>query len=68
MYSNLKLAMKNQKVTATMIAKLLECRIATVTNKINGKTISGFNTDEALKIKKAFFQNHDYDTLFERRW
>lgn len=66
MYSNLKYAMKEQKITEKMIAKLLDCRIATVCDKINGKTISGFSVDEAIKIQSYFFSDREFRNLFSR--
>ena len=66
MYENLVNAMKQKGITAKQIANLLECRSATISDKINGVTERGFYFDEAAKIKKVFFQEFDYDFLFAR--
>lgn len=66
MYANLLNAMKQKKVTALQIANLLECRPATVSDKLNGTVKCGFYFAEAQKIKKVFFQEYDYDFLFEQ--
>ncbi len=66
MYENLLNVMKRKKVTALQIANLLECRPATVSDKLNGAVKCGFYFTEAQKIKKVFFQEYDYDFLFEQ--
>ena len=66
MYNNLLKIMREKKITATQIASLLECRIATVSDKLNGVVASGFTFDEAAKIKKVFFPEYDYDFLYSR--
>ncbi len=63
MYKNLLSAMKLKSITATQMAELLEVRIATVSDKINGK--SRFYFDEAIKIKKVFFPEYEIEYLFE---
>jgi len=63
MYKNLSNAMKQKNITATQIAELLEVRLATVSDKINGK--SRFYFDEAMKIKKVFFPEFVIEYLFE---
>lgn len=67
MYSRLAEAMKKKNVTTTQIANLLGCRIATVSDKINGVVECGFYFDEAVKIKKVFFPEYDIEYLFERK-
>lgn len=67
MYENLVEIMKKKGVTAVQIASLLECRQATVSDKINGITERGFYFDEASKIKRVFFPEFDYDYLFDRK-
>lgn len=57
MYENLLNVMKRKKVTALQIANLLECRPATVSDKLNGTVKCGFYFTEAQKIKKVFFKN-----------
>ena len=66
MYKNLLDVMKLKNVTATQIATMLECRIATVTEKLNGTVKCGFYFSEAEKIKNVFFPEYSYDFLFRR--
>jgi hypothetical protein len=66
MYRNLINAMKQKRVTAIQLANLLECRQATMSDKLNGVVNCGFSFDEAYKIKKVFFPEYDYDYLFSR--
>lgn len=66
MYNKLVKAMKSKNVTITQIANLLECRIATVSDKINGTVERGFYFDEATKVKQVFFPEYDIEYLFER--
>lgn len=66
MYENLINIMKQKKVTALQIASLLECRPATVSEKLNGIVKCGFYFSEAQKIRKVFFQEYEYDFLFEQ--
>lgn len=66
MYRNLLEVMKKKGVTALQIANLLECRPATVSDKLNGVVKCGFYFNEAQRIKKVFFQEYDYDYLFEQ--
>ena len=66
MYSKLLEAMKRKKITITQIANLLNCRIATVSDKINGTVEKGFYFDEAFKIQKVFFPEYSLEYLFER--
>lgn len=66
MYKNLLSLMKIKGVTAVQISKLLECRQATVSDKLNGVVSHGFYFDEAAKIKKVFFPEYEYDFLFSR--
>lgn len=66
MYSKLIEAMKTKKVTATQIANMLDCRIATVSDKINGTVEKGFYFDEAVKIQKVFFPEYALEYLFQR--
>ena len=55
MYSNLIIAMKRKGITIGQIAELLNCRAATVSDKIHGKREYGFYLEEALRIKNVFF-------------
>lgn len=66
MYTTLLEAMKKKNVTTTQIANLLDCRIATVSDKINGVVECGFYFDEATKIKGVFFPEYDIEYLFRR--
>lgn len=66
MYANLLISMKCKKVTLKQIAELLGCRQATISDKVNGITEGGFYFDEALKIKKVFFPEQDFEHLFTR--
>jgi len=66
MYVNLLKVMRHRNVTMIQISKLLECRTATVSDKINGVVECGFYFDEAKKIKKVFFPEYEYDYLFFR--
>ncbi len=66
MYINLLNAMKAKGITAMQLANLLECRPATMSDKLNGVVNCGFYFDEAYKIKKVFFPEYDYDFLFFR--
>lgn len=63
MYRNLRAEMARQGLTMFDLAKLLEVRYATVCDKMNGK--SRFYYDEALKIKKHFFNQLNIEYLFE---
>lgn len=63
MYKNLQGAMKQKGITSTQISELLEVRLATVSDKINGK--SRFYFHEAIKIKKVFFPEYEIEFLFD---
>lgn len=64
MYKNLLYVMKIKGITSVQISKLLQCRQATVSEKLNGVVVSGFSFDEAAKIKKEYFNEYEYDFLF----
>lgn len=66
MYNNLIKVMKVKGVTGVQIANLLDCRQATISDKLNGVVASGFTFDEAYKIKNVFFPEYDYEYLFIR--
>lgn len=66
MYNRLLEAMKKKNVTTTQLANLLQCRIATASDKINGAVECGFYFDEAATIKKVFFPEYDIEYLFQR--
>lgn len=63
-YPNLDAEMARVGVTQKDIAKLLEKRTATISDKMNGK--SKFDIDEAHLIKKTFFPNLLLDYLFNK--
>lgn len=62
MYSNLKAEMRRYNVTQRQIALLLNCREATVSDKLNGK--SELSYDDAMRIKKTFFPMFEAEYLF----
>lgn len=64
MLSNLQKVRKSKDVSMKQIANLLGVRIATVSDKINGK--SNFTFDEALKIQKVFFPEYTLEYLFKK--
>lgn len=64
MYNNLLKVMKQKGITGIQISNLLECRQATISDKLNGNVASGFTFDEASKIKNVFFPEYEYDYLF----
>ena len=66
MYSNLIIAMKRKGITIGQIAELLNCRAATVSDKIHGKREYGFYLEEALRIKNVFFNEYETTYLFGR--
>lgn len=66
MYQNLLNAMKEKGVTSTQLAKLLNCRQATISEKINGVVACGFSFDEAARIRNGYFKEYSYDYLFQR--
>lgn len=65
MLTNLETARKYKDITLKQIADLLGVRIATVSDKINGK--SNFTFDEALKIQKVFFPEYTLEYLFAKK-
>lgn len=66
MYKNLLYVMKIKGITSIQLSNLLQCRQATVSEKLNGVVASGFSFDEAAKIKKEYFNEYEYDFLFHR--
>lgn len=66
MYSALIKAMKDEGVTSVQLAKLLDCRQATISDKLNGIVKNGFYFDEADKIHEVFFEKYDFKKLFTR--
>lgn len=66
MYFNLVATMKNKNITIGQIAELLNCRKATISDKLNGKTGCGFYYEEAERIKNVFFNEFEIGWLFTR--
>lgn len=64
MYKNLRAEMARNKLTVGDLAKALNVRRATVSDKINGKR--RFYYEECLKIKKTFFPNLSIEYLFDK--
>lgn len=62
MFPNLRSEMARKNVTISDIATLLSVRYATAHDKMSGK--SRFYYDEALKIKKEFFEEYEIEYLF----
>lgn len=65
-YSALIEAMKTEGVTSVQLAKLLDCRQATISDKLNGIVKNGFYFDEAIRIHEVFFEKYDFKRLFTR--
>lgn len=63
-YVNLKAEMARCGVKQIELAKLLDVREGTISDKINGK--STFDIEEAFKIKKTFFPELSLDYLFSK--
>lgn len=61
-YRNLESEMVRRKVNRSDLADFLQVRYATVSDKLNGK--SNFTFDEALRIKRKYFQKSNLETLF----
>lgn len=61
---NLRAEMARYGIKQIDIAELLKVREATVSEKINGKSV--FDIDEAFKIKKTFFPELSIDYLFSK--
>lgn len=65
MLRNLRAEMARSNVKPKDIAGLLNVRVATVYDKLNGHYCFSFN--EALSIKRHFFPEHDLEYLFENK-
>lgn len=63
-YVNLKAEMARFGIKQIDLANLLKVREATISEKMNGKSV--FDLDEAFKIKLAFFPNLSLDYLFSK--
>ena len=66
MYSNLIIAMKRKGITIGQIAELLNCRAATVSDKIHVNMDYGFYLEDALRIKNVFINEYETTYLFVR--
>lgn len=64
LYKNLRAEMARNRLTMGDLAKALNVRRATVSDKINGKR--RFYYEECLKIKKTFFPNLSIEYLFDK--
>lgn len=64
LYKNLRAEMARNSLTRIDIAKALGVRLATVSDKMNGK--SRFFFDEATQIRDCFFPHCDLEYLFEK--
>lgn len=62
-YRNLRAEMARNGVTVGDVARMLNVRFATVSDKMNGR--SRFYFDEASKIKTEFFPECSLEYLFE---
>lgn len=62
MLRNLKAEMAREGVRPKDLAELLEVRVATIYDKLNGHY--DFTLNEALKIKNHFFPQHSLEYLF----
>ena len=65
-YLNLKEVMERESITQVDIAEILGVHRNTVEGKINGSIKSGFDVDEAFKIKNTCFKKYDLTWLFAR--
>ena len=67
MYSNLRSEMARRNISNREMAKVLKLHENTVSNKLLGKSESGFSIEEAFLIKSAFFKDLDLGYLFQRK-
>ena len=65
MYPNIKAEMARRNITMKKLAEDLGMRLATLSDKMNGKY--EFNLDEINRIKTAIGVDMSIDELFERR-
>lgn len=64
MLRTLKAEMVRYNVKAKDLAELLDVRIATIYDKLNGHY--DFSLTEAIKIKRKFFPDYEIEYLFEK--
>ena len=62
-YKNLKAEMARIDITIELIAKVLGIHRNSASNKVNGP--SSFSIEEAMIVKKSFFDDCEYGYLFE---
>ena len=65
-YPNLEAEMARIGLKRKSLAEVLNVRVATIYDKLNGKY--PFTLDEALKIKETFFPNLTVDYLFSKKY
>jgi transcriptional regulator with XRE-family HTH domain len=63
MYRNLEAELARKGITRADIAKVLGVALGTVSEKLNNSR--KLKVYEAMKIRKAFFPDLDFDYLFE---
>ena len=64
MYANLRAEMARKRITIKSVAEHLGQGVATISNKINGK--SDFTVPEAVEIKKFIAVDMPIDELFKK--
>ena len=65
MYPNLEAELARNNIHKKEIADIWDCRIATVYDKLNGK--SKLTLNEALSLKKELFPEMEIEYLFEKK-
>jgi hypothetical protein len=65
MYPNLEAELARNNIKKKELAKTWDCRLATVYDKLNGK--SSITLDEAIIIQKEHFPEFSVEYLFEKR-
>jgi len=65
MYRNLEAELAREGIHKKEIADVWDCRIATVYDKLNGKT--PVKLDEAMEVKNHFFPELTIEYLFKKK-
>lgn len=65
MYYNLLDLMKRKGITQDQMASLLNCRRATVSDKLNGNVKVGFTINEAILVHDVFFPEYTISHVFK---
>lgn len=65
MFNNLISLMKRKGITQDQLASLLNCRRATVGDKINGNVKVGFTITEAILVHDVFFPEYTLNYVFK---